>query len=130
MIDGLEAITTASLSLALDVAAMRHQTIANNIANANTEGFVPQRVNFDAYVQDARRILNDKGRIDAQAIDNLANTRPSVEPLLTSAGLPTKVLLDVEVANMAENSVYYQALIKGLSRQMSILSTAVSDGKR
>jgi flagellar basal-body rod protein FlgB len=130
MIDGIEAITMTSVSLALDAAALRHQTIASNIANANTEGFVPQRVNFDAYVQDARRQLSERGGLDAQSLSTLLNTRPRVEPLTTSAGLPAKVQLDVEVADMAQNAVQYQALIKGLSRQMSILSIAASDGKR
>ena len=130
MIDGIEAITTTSLSLALDAATLRHQTIANNIANANTEGFVPQRVNFEAYVKDARRELDERGRLDAQSITTLSGSKPLLEPLLTAAGLPAKVQLDTEVANMAQNAVHYQALIKGLSRQMSILATAVSDGKR
>lgn len=130
MIDGIEAVTTASLSLALDAATLRHQVIANNIANANTEGYVPQRVNFEAYVKDARRELAEHGRLDAQSIATLSSTRPVLEPLLTASGLPAKVQLDTEVADMAQNTVQYQALIKGLSRQMSILSTAVSDGKR
>lgn len=130
MLDGIESITAATLSLALDAAALRHQTIANNIANANAEGFVPQRVNFDGYMQDARRQLAERGRLDSQSLSNLANTRLPIEPVLTSSGLPSKVQLDVEVANMAQNAVHYQALVKGLSRQFGTLSTAVSDGKR
>jgi flagellar basal-body rod protein FlgB len=130
MFDGTEAITITSLSLALDVAALRHQTIANNIANANTEGFSPQRVGFDAYFKDARQQLNERGRLDLQTLDSMSTTRPSIGPLLGAAGLPVKVQLDVEVAEMAQNAVQYQALIKGLSRYMSVLSSAVSDGRR
>lgn len=130
MFEGTEAITRSALSLALDAATLRHQVIATNIANANTENFVPQRANFDAYVQDARRLLSERGRLDASSIGALASNAMPVEPLLNSAGLPAKVQLDAQVADMAQNSVHYQALLKGLSRQMSILSIAVNDGKR
>ena len=111
MIDGIEAITNTSLSLALHAAALRHQTIANNIANANTEGYVPQRVNFEAYVKDARRELNERGRLDAQSIATLSHTRPLLEPVLNGPGLPAKTQLDTEVANMAQNAVQYLSLI-------------------
>jgi flagellar basal-body rod protein FlgB len=46
------------------------------------------------------------------------------------SGLSPKVLLDVEVANMAQNAVNYQILARGLSRYYSIMSSAVSDGKK
>lgn len=127
---GIEALTTISLSLALDAGSLRHQVIANNIANASVEGFVPQRLNFDAYVQDARRSLNERGRLDSQTLIDMAAVRPSIEAVLGATGLPAKVQLDTEVSNMAQNAVQYQALLKGLSRHLGLLYTAASDGKR
>jgi len=129
MIDGIEGITTAALSLALDAASLRQQAIASNIANANSEGYVPQRVNFDAYVQDARRTLNERGQLDTQALRSLADTPLVMEPVLDGAGVPAKVQLDGEVAAMAQNAVQYQALLKGLSRHLAVLYSAASDGK-
>lgn len=130
MLEGIEAVTRSSLSLALDAATLRHQVIANNIANANTEDFVPLRLNFDAHVRDARRQLNERGRIEAPTLAAMASSPVPVEPVLAQGGQPAKVQLDAEVADMARNSVHYQALIKALSREMSVLSIAVSDGKR
>ena len=57
MTDGIEAVTRSALALALDAAAMRQQAIATNIANANVIDYVPQRVNFEAQLADARRMM-------------------------------------------------------------------------
>jgi flagellar basal-body rod protein FlgB len=128
--NSIEATTTAALSLALDAASLRQRVIAGNIANASTENFIPQRVNFDAHVREARRSINEQGRLDAQALRNLADAPLAMEPLVDSAGLPIKVQLDAEVASMAQNSVHYQVLLKGLSRHLGVLYSAASDGKR
>jgi len=130
MIDGIESITQASLSLALDAATLRHQVIANNIANAGTEGFVPQRVKFSSQIEEARRQLDGGRRIDGNQLAAMTEAGVELEPVSIGSGLPARVQLDSEVAQMAQNAVHYQALLKGLSRHMGILSTAVSDGKR
>jgi flagellar basal-body rod protein FlgB len=127
MNEGIEAITTAALSLALDAASMRHQAIASNIANANTVGYVPLSVSFENQLEDARLALSGSGRLDAAS---LAEVKPAMQHALGSGGLPAKVLLDAEAANLAQNSVHFQALLKGLNRHYQILSAATSDGKK
>ena len=127
MTQSLEAITTATLGLALDAATLRQQAIAANIANHATEGYVPQKLNFEAQMEDARRLLNSKGSVDSFA---LAAVRLQLEPVLDAQGQPAKVQLDEQVADMAQNAVQYQVLAKGLSRHFAVLSSAVSDGKR
>jgi flagellar basal-body rod protein FlgB len=126
-ISGIESITTASLRLALDAATLRHQGIAQNIANANTEGYVPQALNFEVQLDRARRSLNERGQIDPAALSQVS---PRLETARQSNGQMDKVRLDIEVANLAQNAVQYQALIKGVSRHYAILSSAVSDGKK
>ncbi len=125
MTEGLEAITTAALSIALDAAALRHQAIAANIANAGTEGYVPVKVSFEEQLEEARQALQSRGRLDASS---LAGVQPALEPV--SLGVAPKIMLDAEVADMSANTVHYQALVKGLSRHYAILSAAVSDGKK
>lgn len=127
MTEGLEAITTAALGLALDAASLRHQAIAANIANHATVGYVPQKLDFESQMREAQRVLQSKGSIDAFA---LSGVRLPLEPVLDAQGQPAKVQLDEQVADMAQNSVHYQLLARGLSRHLSILSTAASDGKR
>jgi len=128
MTEGIEAITTAALGLALDAASLRQQAAAANIANAGAEGYAPVRVSFEAQLGDARAALQGHGRLDAAS---LAGVRPALEPAPPDArGLPAKVMLDVEVAGMAQNAVHYQALVRALSKHFAVLSAAVSDGKK
>ncbi|WP_395688936.1 flagellar basal body rod protein FlgB [Caenimonas koreensis] len=127
MTEGLEAITTTALGLALDAAALRHQAIASNIANHATEGYATQQVDFASQMEQARRSLDSKGYIDAFS---LAGVRVETTPALDSNGAPLKVHLDAQMADMAGNAVQYQALTRALSRHLSLLSLAASDGKR
>lgn len=128
MIDGLEAITTKALGLALDAASMRQQAIAANIANANSVGYAPLTVNFEAQLADARRALESQGRLDAAS---LAGVQPRLDTLgLDASGRPAKVLLDVEVAELSRNAVQYQTLVKALNRHLALLSDAIGEGKK
>lgn len=127
MTQGLEALTTAALGLALDAASMRQRAIAANIANHAVPGYVPVTVNFESQMEEARRALSSGGTVDAAS---LAGVRLEMQPALDARGLPQKVHLDAQVADMAQNAVQYQVLTRALSRHLAILSTAVSDGKR
>lgn len=127
MTDPISSITTSALSLALDAASLRQQAIAANIANHATEGYVAQRLDFSAQMEDARRVLEGGGRLDAAS---LTNVRLQLQPVVAADGRPAKVRVDEQMADMAQNAVQFQALAKGLARHFSILSAAVGDGKR
>ena len=128
MVQGIEAVTTAVLGLALDAASLRQQAIASNIANSETLGYVPLKVSFEDQLEDARRALNDQGKLDASS---LVGVEPRVERVVAN-GLTwqDQVRPDIEVASLAQNAVQYQALIKGLSKHFAILSAAVGDGQK
>ncbi|MBF0743779.1 flagellar basal body protein, partial [Shigella flexneri] len=125
MTEGIEAITQASLSLALDAASLRHQAIARNIANAGTDGYTPVDVGFSAQMDSARAQLAQGRSLDSRQVASMAEEGVRMQPVVGTDGLPVRVQLDSEVARMAQNAVHYQALLKGLSRHMAILSTAV-----
>jgi flagellar basal-body rod protein FlgB len=125
--EGVESITTAALSLALDAASLRQQAFAANIANAGTEGYAPLRVSFEAELEEARGLLRDRGLLDAAA---LSGVEPVLERGPAPAAVAPGVLLDVEVSGMAQNAVHYQALLEALSRHYAVLSAAVNDGKK
>ena len=127
MNNGIESVTTSALSLALDAASLRHQAISANIANIQTQGYVPQRVSFETQLVSAQRSLREQGFVDPMA---LSGVRARLEPAVDEDGQPSAIALDSEVAKMAENAVQYQALIKGISRHLSLLMSAASDGKK
>ena len=126
MTQSIEALTTATLSLALDAASLRHQAIASNIANVNTEGYVPQHLNFSAQMD----MLQNSSQGNSNDSFGLLASKLELQPMLDKDGLPAKVQLDVEMAEMAHNAVQYQTLIKMLGKHYSIMSSAVNDGKK
>ena len=117
-----EAVTSAVLRLALDGAAMRHQALASNIANAQTPGYAPLSVSFESELGRARERL--AAGEDPAAV--LADAAPDV----TEGEGGAEMALDVQVAELAQNVVRYQALAKGWSKRMAILSSAINEGKR
>ena len=119
----IDAATLSLLSKAMDAAAMRQASHAHNIANANAEGFAPVRVSFEEQLQQVRDALS---RGDQPATADVASVQPSVETL----GLGAKVEIDTEVAALARNALHYQALVKALGHELSLMSLAVSDGRR
>jgi flagellar basal-body rod protein FlgB len=111
----------ALLSRALDAAALRQTVHATNVANVNTEDYHHLEVIYSAEQQR----LNAAGpAIDAQEALQWAQAEPEV---VESA--ETTVRLDQEMAQMAENSVRYQALLGAIERTLGMLRTAARDGK-
>jgi flagellar basal-body rod protein FlgB len=118
-----EAVTSAVLKLAMDGAALRHQALASNIANAQTPGYAPLKVSFESELGRARARL----AAGENAATVLADAAPEMSEGDTGAGaLP----VDMQVAELAQNVVQYQALLKGWSKRMAILSAAINEGKR
>lgn len=128
MIEEIDAATVGVLRLALDAASLRHRVIAHNIANANTEGYAPLRVNFEEQFDAVRSALGQSQPIDRGLLEGLRPVVAQDGPL--SGGATAQVALDLEVARLAQNSVHYQALLRGTAKYLSILGIAVTEGKR
>jgi flagellar basal-body rod protein FlgB len=126
MVAPIENTTTALVSLALDAAGMRHQALAQNIANANTPKYQRMDVYFEHNLTEARAALQQMPRT---SVTDLAQFRPS----LSFAGSKTgseAVLLDQEVAKLSENTLYHQTLLKALSKHFALMGMAINEGKR
>jgi flagellar basal-body rod protein FlgB len=123
---GIESLTTALVSTALDAASVRQQVIASNIANAGRADYVTQRVSFEATLAAAERT----GQLDAGRAEPLFDLRTRIEPDRLADGSARPIQLDQEVGALAQNSMHYQALVRGLSKYLSLMATAVGDGKR
>lgn len=128
MITGAESVTLNLIKLALDTASMRQQVIATNIANVNSEGYRPLRVDFERQLGDAKALLLD--RTQSQSAAEMLN---SIEPVVfedPSEGLLGKegVRLDDEMTKMAQNTVHYQSLLEAVSRKLSLMRIAINGG--
>lgn len=130
MIEDLGGVTTQMVHLALDVAMQRHSIISNNVANANTEGFRPQVLEFE---NELKKQLAQQG-IAWDTVSNsdaLRRALRSAHADLRSnqhvqAAPATQVELDQEMLKMSENVLRYQALLSALETRGSIMRLAVS----
>ena len=125
MIDDIGGATSQIVKLALDAALQRHNVIANNIANANTPGFIPHEMKFEtvlAQLKTSSEVLHGDSLIqDVDYLRDEVNRGKFIERKETD-----KVELDVEIADMAENVIKYRALLEGLSKRSSIIHMAIS----
>ncbi|MES2933124.1 MAG: flagellar basal body protein [Pseudomonadota bacterium] len=122
-----EAITVDMVKMALDAASLRHMTIANNIANINTQGYAPASVNFEQQMELVRTAL---GQGEAVQPSMLSAIRPVIERGEPVAEADRTALLDTEIAHLAQNTVQYEALLKALNKHMSLIGSAIAEGKR
>lgn len=118
------------VTTALDATSQRHRVIATNIANAQAAGYVPMRTSFTTmYAQGATRATTSTETGLNLGIASLA-VRLQVEPDLDAHGGIRPVRIDEQMAALSENTLQYAILTKGLNRQLSLLSAAISEGKK
>ena len=111
----------ALLSRALDAASLRQTVHASNIANADTEGYHRMEVVYSAELQ---RMNAGAPAVDTEQALQWSQPEPEVVESAES-----KVRLDTEMAQMAENAVRYQALLGAIDRTLGTLRYAARDGK-
>lgn len=117
----IDPATLQLVSRALDANALRHQAIAQNIANAHVEGARPVRVHFEELLGSVAQGIAAGEGFEVQDV-------PSARIATDLSG--ARIELDAEMAAMSSNGLQYQALIKALSRQLGIVAVAVQEGRR
>ncbi|MGD0566188.1 MAG: hypothetical protein ABSA34_02515 [Candidatus Goldiibacteriota bacterium] len=101
------------LSKALDTIWAKHEAIAGNIANSDTQGYVRQDVDFQGQIDD---LLKNDGDIQNW-------TGPEIQQ---QPGVPIK--LENETAELSENTVLYDSVAKITALRMQILNTSLGTG--
>ncbi|MDF2891103.1 MAG: flgB [Clostridia bacterium] len=128
---------TAVLEKALDAAWMRNEVISNNIANVNTPGFKKSFVSFEDQMASAVSMFQiGSTQKDSKflPIGNDIRSIPAPEVMQMSFTSVRKdgnnVDVDVEMAELAKNTIKYNALISQISRQFNSIKTAINEGRR
>ena len=108
--------------------------ISNNVANVNTPGFKKSDVVFESLLRDQ---LGDGKRLQ------MARTNEKHYPQVTGAVPKAQVQvqkdtsirldgnnvdIDAEMAGMAKNSIYYQAVAQDIGRYFTSLKNAIKGG--
>jgi flagellar basal-body rod protein FlgB len=121
-------LTLNLVNRALDAAALRHTAFSKNIANAAIPGYQPVRVSFEDQLSLVRGDILARGN-EASVQRTLANIEPRVEQSEPTTELTdTSIPLDMEVANMMQNAVWYQSLLTALNKSDGILRMAIRGG--
>jgi len=125
-----------ALKKELDAGALRQRVIANNIANVNTPAFKKSTVVFESLLKKAlerkpvEMVTTDPRHFSGKPL--LAGLTPEVN-LIRTTSMRTdgnNVDIDEEMANLAANSMQYQAAVKELADRYSGLSYVISGGRR
>lgn len=125
------------LEKSLDASWIRNKVISDNIANVDTPNYKAYKVEFEGLLKDAIRSRSM----------NIQTTNPKHFPLggnslneinphiLRDRSTSTRmdgnnVDIDVQNANLAKNTIMYQALIDQLTAKLSRLKTVINEGRR
>jgi flagellar basal-body rod protein FlgB len=112
--------TQLALERAISGATMRHEVLANNLANAETPGFQRSDVDFHSTLAQAMKTG------EAASIENTGFQAQRENRTLRADG--NGVDVDVESANLAKNSLEYDALISIARARIGILKSAMGVG--
>jgi len=125
-----------ALKRGLDVASLRQQAIADNLANANVPGYKRKEVDFE---EAFRMALERKGfsgrRTDPRHIPIGRPSPLEVEPAIgrewdVSLRLDgNNVDIETEMAALAENEIRFQSLAQMVSGRYNVLRTIIREGR-
>ncbi|MDD4503240.1 MAG: flagellar basal body rod protein FlgB [Clostridiaceae bacterium] len=124
---------TVILEKALDAAWMRNEAISNNIANVNTPGFKKSYVKFEELLTDAADKFQISGiKKDGRFLPIGKDRGVSVNPEIVQENFTSmrrdgnNVDIDVEMAELAKNTIKYNALIAQMSKEFSKIKIAIN----
>lgn len=125
------------LERSLDAASMRQKVISNNLANIDTPNYKRSDVSFESTLQQVLQGNALSGRrTDARHMEIGAVSVSDVEPeIVTDRSTSMRqdgnnVDIDVEMTNLAENQILYNALTQRINGKFATLKYAISEGKR
>jgi flagellar basal-body rod protein FlgB len=105
------------LSKLLDVAVLRHQVIAHNVANVNTPGYHRLEVSFENQLE---QVLHSAGNVkDVQALVHEAADGP-----VRADG--NNVDIDEEMGLLTKNNLLFSACTQLLSHHITQMRSAIS----
>ena len=106
----------------LDLGAVRHRVIAQNIANASTVGYRKKSVEFEDSLQSM--IDGSIGMTDGMVKqEEFKIVESSKKP---DVGAPNNVDLSEEMADLAKNQLYYKFAVNLMKRQFNSIKSSIS----
>lgn len=124
--------TISSLEKGLDYSATRGKAISQNIANVDTPNYKAKKVSFKNMLQDAKQQQLQAYKTDQKHID-FKNTKGQAGVFdvrnFSYRHNGNGVDMDQEQASLAENQIYYNALVDRLNGKFNTLQNVVKGGR-
>ncbi len=121
-------ISSLTAKAALDGLSLRQQTISNNIANIDTPGYQARTVDFQGVLS---RLVSNNTLLPLETTDEAHLTTAESQSIMSASLRPggteradqNNVDIDVEMADMSEAGIQYQAISQAISKKLLLLKT-------
>lgn len=123
--------TISSLEQGLKYASLNQKVIAQNISNNDTPGYKAKTVRFEDVLNEAKQTTLTSKQTDTRHYKfNASSTGSSsvVKNIVNYQNDGNSVDLDNEMADLATNQIYYNALISRISSKFSTLNSVIKGG--
>lgn len=124
--------TISSLEKGLSYATTKNKAIAQNIANVDTPGYKAKDVSFKAVFEGVQNTSISSYKSDERHYNFTIPQKESgafSKDHLRARVNGNGINMDVEQAKLAENTIYYNALIERVSSKLNTLNTVIKGGK-
>lgn len=125
--------TISSLEKGLSYSTLKNKAIANNIANVDTPNYKAQEVSFKKYLAEAQQKTGiEANRNDSRHYEfKIQQSMPGVYRFedFRARHNGNGVNMDAEQVSLADNQIYYNALIDRISGKFNTLNTVIKGGK-
>jgi flagellar basal-body rod protein FlgB len=119
---------TRAAKVALEGLSLRQQAISRNLANIDTPGYQAQTINFEETLQ---HLLDQGGSLPMAITDAGHQISSEQEMRLSLSARPggtfradqNNVDVDVEMTEMSEAGIQYQAVSQSISQKLLLLKT-------
>ena len=125
--------TISTLEKALDYSSLKQKVISQNIANADTPNYKAKDAGFKEAFQSALEGSMEANKSDFRHYD-FKNGLSSAQGVVTKRNASynhngNSVDVDKEMAELATNQIYYNAVIERVSGKFSSLQNVLRGGK-
>lgn len=123
------------LTKGLNASWKRNEVISNNIANVNTPNYKKMDVKFEELLKNQLNNKVLKGANTNERHIPIGNNRDLNYKVSTNKDFSTRkdgnnVDIDIEMADMAKNDIYYRTLSTQLNNKVQRIKLVISEGKR
>ena len=124
LMGSMDSIPLDTANRSLDAIWERSSTITQNIANKDTPNYKTKDVSFESSLSAA---LADN-RLSESEVENLTPQMTTLQGSVDQNG--NNVSVDSQMIELTRNQLHYNYLTKAVSSDLSMLSSAATEGKK